>query len=52
MCVCGRVHIHVRTRVRFFFLDASSHFYKMVCPSVGPSVGLYVCNAFVKNAQN
>ena len=27
------------------FLDASSHLYKSVCPSVGPLVG----NAFVKN---
>ena len=49
------------------FLDASSHLYKSVCPSVGrsvgrsvgpsvgPSVGLSVgpsvCNAFVKNAR-
>ena len=23
-----------------------------VCPLVGPSVGPYVCNAFVKNARN
>ena len=36
------------------FLDASSHLYKRVCPSVGPSVrpsvSRYVCHAFVKNA--
>ena len=38
------------------FLDASSHLYKRVCPSVGPSVDLSVrpsvCHAFVKNALN
>ncbi len=34
------------------FLDSSSHLYKRVCPSLGQSVGPYVCNAFVKNARN
>ena len=42
------------------FLDASSHLYKRVCPSVRPSVGpsvrrsvrRSVRHAFVKNAQN
>ena len=38
------------------FLDASSHLYKRVCPSVGPSVrwsvGLSVRHAFVKNKGN
>ena len=38
------------------FLDASSHLYMSVCPSVGPSVRpsvrrSRVCNAFVKNAR-
>ena len=34
------------------FLDASSHLYKRVCPSVGPSVRPLVRNAFVKIAEN
>ena len=34
-----------------FFLDASSHLYKRVCPSVGRSVGPSVRNAFVKIAE-
>ena len=34
------------------FLDASSHLYKRVCPSVGRSVRRSVCHAFVKNAWN
>ena len=35
------------------FLDASSHLYKRVCPSVGRSVGwsVMLCDAFVKNAR-
>ena len=37
-----------------WFLDASLHLYKRVCPSVGPSVRPSVrgtvCHAFVKNA--
>ena len=34
------------------FLDASSHLYKRVCPSVGPSVRWSVRDAFVKIAEN
>ena len=33
------------------FLDASSHLYKSVCPSVRPSVRRSIGNAFVKNAR-
>ena len=33
------------------FLDASSHLYKRVCPSVGPSVRRSVRNAFVKSGE-
>ena len=33
------------------FLDASSHLYKSVCPSVRRSVRRSVCDAFVKNAK-
>ena len=32
-----------------FLLDAYSHLYKSVCPSVGPSVML--CNAFVEMGE-
>ena len=35
------------TKLYTLFLDASSHLHKSVCPSVRPSVRLYVCNAFV-----
>ena len=34
------------------FLDASSHLYKRVCPSVRPSVVPSVCDAFAKIAEN
>ena len=33
------------------FLDASSHLYMRVCPSVGRSVGPSVGDAFVKNGK-
>ncbi len=40
---------------RVLFLDASSHLYMRVCPSVGPSVGRSVGrsvgDAFVKNGK-
>ena len=37
---------------RFKFLDASSHLYKWVCPSVGPSVVRPSAgHAFVKNGK-
>ena len=34
--------------IKYPFLDASSHLYKRVCPSIRQSVG----NAFVKNDKN
>ena len=34
------------------FLDASSHLYKRVCPSVRRSIRPSVRNAFVKIAEN
>ena len=37
-------HIAYKTFHQKFFLDASSHLYKRVCPSVGPSA----CHAFQK----
>ena len=36
----------------FTFLDAASHLYKRVCPSVSRSVRRSVRNAFVKIAEN
>ena len=47
---------HYWPRAVFSFLDASSHLYIRVCPSVGPSVGpsvrRSVRHAFVKNREN
>ena len=34
------------------FLDATSHLYKRVCPSVGPSICPLVSHAFVKITEN
>ena len=33
------------------FLDASTHLYKKVCPSVGPSIGLSRVFFMAENAQ-
>ena len=48
------MHSHYMNQFTPIFLDASSHLYKRVCPSVGPSVGLIdgfyialpLCNQF------
>ena len=34
------------------FLDAPTHLYKRLCPSVGLSVGLSAGHGFVKTAKN
>ena len=42
------MHRPPRSNAFASFLDASSHLYMRVCPSVGPSVGLSVRNACAK----
>ena len=49
--ICAKAAYRVSLKIQlFYFLDASTHLYKRVCPSVSPSVHLSVrpsvCNAF------
>ena len=42
----------IKSQTTFSFLDASTHLYNRLCPSVGPSVGWSFGNHFFKNIES
>ena len=44
-------HIQIGFKIHFSFLDAPSHLYKRLCPSVRRSVGSSVCPVLFSNDE-